>query len=1035
MTLRLFAHLALALAVVALGSVLSLHAQLPGVPYNFTPDSTLNWMVGGTVNAVERAGNTLLVGGDFRALAPKKNLTGGFALLTTAHGRRTYHLPFVNGEVTAIAYGDGAWYVAGRFGRLGTREVGHIVRITNLGFVDPAFTARVVGSVRAMAFVDVPFQSRVLYVGGEFTEAGVGASLQPVSNLAAFHVPLFSGPSLQTTFAPAPNLPVDTLAYTPSPPGRLYAGGEFTTIGGATRTHLAALDPITGAATGWNPNANGRVLTVRPTANGATIFAGGEFDAIGPDSRGFAAAISASTGVATPWNPQANGRVRTLVIDVSIQSAGEIYAGGDFTMIGGLARQRLARLNATDGSAASTFDVAVNGPVHALASSGATLFVGGAFTSVGGSTRLHAASITLATGGVTSWNPSFNDTVRAIVLASVSLTPGEVAVGGDFDAFGAIARRNLAAISLETGEVLPWRPVPDGTVRDLDVRGATLYVAGDFTTIDQQDRRRLAAFGRPALQLLPWNPDADAAVYALDSRGGTVYAGGDFTAVGGQPRERIVALNATSGVPTSWAPAGGNGRVLTIQSTSTAVYAGGQFTHLGGIAVNHLTRLDAATGAADAIWNPNPGGEVRAIEVSSTTVFAGGAFASIGGQPRQNLAALDPVNGAASAWQPNPNGEVNAIDLDGTTLYTGGRFTLISPGRPSVRRRPRLVGLDTTLTGPDAVYVTSFAPRWIGEIQDVDFDDDGIVAAGNGRFDGEEDEPVSRVAFFPRLFNLPPARPADLALHLTPLGAIKNLNLRWSPPILGARPNRYLLEAGTTPGGTEITPGLDVGAGTGWAVTVPLGTYYLRLRARNAFGTSPPTAETVLRITTSCDTMPDAPADLVAAVSGSLVTLGWTPAGGGPITGYRVEAGLSPGSAEYLVAVNATESSYSVSVPPGVYYARVRALGACGDNGTSNEAQIVVGGAAAPPAAPFDPSATVNGSTVGITWTAPGGQTGYQLEAGTAPGLTNAAVLTLGNVTTFTAPGVPSGAYFVRIRARNAAGLGPASDEVLVIVP
>jgi len=37
----------------------------------------------------------------------------------------------------------------------------------------------------------------------------------------------------------------------------IYAGGVFSSVGGVTRNHIAALDAATGKATDWNPNANG----------------------------------------------------------------------------------------------------------------------------------------------------------------------------------------------------------------------------------------------------------------------------------------------------------------------------------------------------------------------------------------------------------------------------------------------------------------------------------------------------------------------------------------------------------------------------------------------------------------------------------------------------------------------------------------------------------------------------------------------------------------------------------------------------------
>jgi hypothetical protein len=89
------------------------------------------------------------------------------------------------------------------------------------------------------------------------------------------------------------------------------------------------------------------------------------------------------------------------------------------------------------------------------------------------------------------------------------------------------------------------------------------------------------------------------------------------------------------------------------------------------------------------------------------------------------------------------------------------------------------------------------------------------------------------------------------------------------------------------------------------------------------------------------------------------------------------------------------------------------------------------------PDAPHALAANVAGNNVTLGWQAPaagGLVTNYQLEAGTAPGATNVGVFNMG---LFTGVSVvaPNGSYYVRVRARNLAGLGPASNEILVSVP
>ena len=78
----------------------------------------------------------------------------------------------------------------------------------------------------------------------------------------------------------------------------------------------------------------------------------------------------------------------------------------------------------------------------------------------------------------------------------------------------------------------------------------------------------------------------------------------------------------------------------------------------------------------------------------------------------------------------------------------------------------------------------------------------------------------------------------------------------------------------------------------------------------------------------------------------------------------------------------------------------------------------------------------VAGSTVSFFWQAASGSVGgYVLEAGSVSGSANLAAVPVGNVLALSVPGVPPGTYYVRVRAANAAGQGPPSNEVVVVVP
>jgi len=89
---------------------------------------------------------------------------------------------------------------------------------------------------------------------------------------------------------------------------------------------------------------------------------------------------------------------------------------------------------------------------------------------------------------------------------------------------------------------------------------------------------------------------------------------------------------------------------------------------------------------------------------------------------------------------------------------------------------------------------------------------------------------------------------------------------------------------------------------------------------------------------------------------------------------------------------------------------------------------------ASAPAAPTNFRVVMTGTTAVFSWTAPGSNTAgsatsYIIDAGFSPG-TTAVSLPAGTGTSFTIPNVPPGTFYVRVRALNAAGSGPPSNEV-----
>lgn len=131
------------------------------------------------------------------------------------------------------------------------------------------------------------------------------------------------------------------------------------------------------------------------------------------------------------------------------QPDGRIVVGGSFTSIGGVTRNRLARLNA-DGSLDPAFNPNASptllGYVNAIvALPDGRMIVGGAFQSIGGLPRSRLAILN-SEGAVDPFTFSeVNGDVRAIAFQA----DGKMIIGGDFGAVGGETRICLARFNVD----------------------------------------------------------------------------------------------------------------------------------------------------------------------------------------------------------------------------------------------------------------------------------------------------------------------------------------------------------------------------------------------------------------------------------------------------------------------------------------------------------------------------------------------------------------------------------------------------------
>ena len=326
---------------------------------------------------------------------------------------------------------DGKILLGGGFHSLGGQNRDQIARLNADGSLDSGFSLYPSGDVSSLV---VQTDGKVL-VGGYFTTLGV----QTRNRLARLN----ADGSLDTGFNPNANNHVISQALQAD--GKILIGGYFTALGGQVRNRLARLNADGSLDTGFNPNVGSVfsdvVSSLAVQADGK-ILVGGQFTTLGGQTRNHIARVNADGSLDTSFNPNANSFVQSL----AIQADGKILVGGAFDGIGGQTRNRIARLNA-NGSLDTAFNPNANSAVYSLAvQADGKILIGGYFEYVGGQPCNRIARLN-ADG---SFNTAFNPNADNYVLSLGVQADGKVLVGGGFNTLGGQTRNYLARLTNDT---------------------------------------------------------------------------------------------------------------------------------------------------------------------------------------------------------------------------------------------------------------------------------------------------------------------------------------------------------------------------------------------------------------------------------------------------------------------------------------------------------------------------------------------------------------------------------------------------------
>jgi hypothetical protein len=465
--------------------------------------------------------------------------------------------------------------------------------------------------------------------------------------------------------------------------------------------------PAASATSSFVPNpsevffANGTILSV--AAAPGQIYVGGDFTLIGRPTGSWVAI--GPDGKPVAGRPQVAGFVSAATPD---GRNGWFVAG---TIRGVGARERSAAVVhlRANGELDESWRVAVRGGrVAALALRGRMLFLGGDFKTVGGKVRHGLAAVGSTRGRLLGWRLQGDPRViqkgqragaGSISALAVSRDRRALYLSGYFNRIGSVQRAGLAAVAVGSGRVTRWNPAPTGSVEVIRPapRSRVVFVGGDFTRIGGASRNAVAAVDATTARSLPFNAHASryASVSDVIVTATTVYVAGDFSSLGGKSRHLLAALDARTGAVTPWEPSvsGDDVTALALDASRSTIYLAGDLTEVGGQQRDALGAVDIRTGAATP-WDPRALGDIAILSAGAQgSVFAGGDIAFVGGARRHGLASFA-AGGSLTDWDPAIQGIVRALAIrpDNSRLYVGGAF---APGDAPAQRNLAVVDLST----------------------------------------------------------------------------------------------------------------------------------------------------------------------------------------------------------------------------------------------------------------------------------------------------------------------------------------------------
>ncbi len=351
------------------------------------------------VYSMAASGNTLFVAGDFSTAGG----VGARNIATYANGSWAgFPGTGIDSAAEAIAVSGSDVYIAGKFGSAGPLTPNRIVKWNGITNTWSALGSGISDSNSSISAIAVA--GNKVYAGGNFgTIGGVSAS-----NIAVWN---------GTTWAPLGTGVSGSVRAITVVGEDVYVGGGFQTAGGVPANRIAKWD-----GSSWS-GLNSAIIASSVTsmaAMGNNLYVGVDYTTL--DGPNYFLKFDGSS-----WTPLGAGMTNGGVTSIAV-SGSDIYVTGGFTAVGGIPAARIAKWNGTTWSALGS-GLPGNTNIIKLTNFGTDIIATGDFTAAAGSPADRIAK----------WNGSSWAGLGTGLNANggtVTSAGGDVYVGGSFTTAG-----------------------------------------------------------------------------------------------------------------------------------------------------------------------------------------------------------------------------------------------------------------------------------------------------------------------------------------------------------------------------------------------------------------------------------------------------------------------------------------------------------------------------------------------------------------------------------------------------------------------